>query len=127
MSLETPTTPHTDRSTQTLCFAAPLLPGTTSVDREEMLSCWHGERTEEHAAARRRHGISRESVWIQGTPAGDVAVVLIESPDLPTALYELATSDEPFDRWFREHVMAVHGFDLAAGMSLPEPVLEYGA
>jgi hypothetical protein len=127
MSLETETSTHDHRSTQTLCFTAPLLPGTTSVDREEMLSCWHGERTEEHDRSRRRHGISRESVWIQGTPAGDVAVVLIESPDLPTALYGLATSDEPFDRWFREHVIAVHGFDLSAGMSLPEPVLEYGA
>jgi hypothetical protein len=116
---------HTGIATQTLCFAAPLVPGTASTDREEMNSCWHGERSDEHSASRRRHGITRESVWIQGTPAGDVAVVLIESPDLPRALLGLATSDEPFDLWFREHLLAVHGMDLTAGMSLPEQVLNY--
>jgi hypothetical protein len=116
----------TELATQTLCFAAPLLPGTSSRDREEMHSCSHGSRSEEHSASRRRHGISRESVWIQSTPGGDVAVVLIESTDLSHALLGLATSDEPFDVWFREHLMAVHGMDLSAGMSLPEQVLSYG-
>jgi hypothetical protein len=116
---------HTGLATQTLCFAAPLLPGTASTDREEMLSCWHGERSEEHSASRRRHGITRESVWIQGTPAGELAVVLIESPDLSHALLGLGTSDEPFDVWFREHLLAVHGMDLTAGMSLPEQVLNF--
>ena len=116
---------HTGLATQTLCFAAPLLPGTSSTDREEMLSSWTGERSQEHSGSRRRHGITRESVWIQGTPAGDVAVVLIESPDLSHALLGLATSDEPFDVWFRAHLLAVHGMDLSAGMSLPEQVLDF--
>ncbi len=116
-----------DTATQLVCFAAPLLPGTTSVDREEMLSCWHGERTDEHAASRRRHAITRESVWIQSTPAGDVAIVLIESPNLSGALLGIATSQEPFDVWFREHLGRVHGLDLAAGMALPERVLDYRA
>ena len=117
---------HARLTAQTVCFAAPLLPGTPSTDREEMLSCWQGERSEEHAASRRRHGITRESVWIQETPAGDLAVVLIESPDLSHALLGLATSDEPFDVWFRQHLLAVHGLDLTAGMSLPEQVLSFG-
>ena len=114
-----------DRSLQRLCFAAPLRPGTTSLDRDEMLSCWSGEHSTEYAASRRRHGISREGVWIQSTPAGDVAVILIESPDLSTALLGLATSQEPFDAWFRGHVLEVHGMDLSEGMSLPEQVLDF--
>lgn len=127
MSLQTSTTvPGAGAgATQTLCFAAPLLSGTTTTDRDEMLACWRGERSEEHAASRRRHRITRESVWIQGTPAGDVAVVLIESPDLAAALLGLATSSEPFDVWFRGHLATVHGIDLAAGMTLPEQVLGY--
>ena len=112
-------------STQTVCFAAPLLPGTSTHDRDEMLSCWQGERREEHTRSRRGHGITREAVWIQSTPAGDVAVVLIESPDLPHALLGLATSREPFDVWFREHLLTVHGMDLGAGMALPEQVLDF--
>lgn len=116
-----------DTATQLVCFAAPLLPGTTSVDREEMLSCWHGERSDEHTASRRRHRITRESGWIQDTSAGDVAVVLIESPDLSSALLGIATSQEPFDIWFREHLRTVHGLDLAEGMALPEQVLGFRA
>ncbi len=115
----------TTTATQAVCFAAPLLPGTTDVDREEMLSCGEGTRRDDHVASRRRHGITREAVWIQSTPVGDFAVVLIESPDLPTALHGLATSAEPFDVWFRTHLIAVHGMDLAEGMSLPEQVLDY--
>lgn len=112
-------------TTQTICFAAPLLPGTSTHDRDEMLSCWQGERRGEHTRSRLSHGITREAVWIQSTPTGDVAVVLIESPDLAHALLGLATSQEPFDVWFREHLMTVHGLDLGAGMALPEQVLGF--
>ena len=112
-------------ATQLVCFAVPLLPGTASVDRAEMLSCWHGERRDQHTASRLRHGVTQEAVWIQGTPAGDVAIVLIESPDVSSALLGIATSQEPFDVWFREHLHAVHGLDLTEGITLPEQVLDF--
>ena len=112
-------------ATQTVCFAAPLLPGTTELDREEMLACWTGERREDYEASRRQHGITREAVWIQPTPAGDVALVLIEASDLSAALLGIAMSQEPFDVWFREHLRRVHGLDLTQGMTLPETVLDY--
>jgi hypothetical protein len=112
-------------ATQTVCFAAPLLPGTTSLDREEMLSCWHGDRSDEHSASRERLGITREAVWIQPTPAGDLAVVLIEATDLGQAMFGIATSQEPFDVWFRQHLATVHGLDLTQGMTLPELVLDH--
>jgi len=111
--------------TQTVCFALPLRPDTTDTDRTEMLACWHGDRAADHRASRARHGITREATWIQSTPAGDVAIVLLEADDLAASLFGVATSDEPFDVWFRDHVRAVHGIDLAAGMHLPEPVLDY--
>jgi hypothetical protein len=116
-----------DRATQRVCFAAPIRPGATALDREEMLSCWTGERSEDHAGSRRRQGITREAVWIQSTPAGDVAVILLEARDLPGALLGIATSTEPFDVWFRDHLLAVHGMDLSDGMSLPEQVLDFQA
>ena len=123
-TIDSPAAPTT-RAAQTVCLAVPLLPGATAVDREEMLSCWTGERSEQHTASRRRHGITRESVWIQSTPAGDIAVVLMEAGDISTALLGLATSPEPFDVWFRDHVSTVHGLDLAQGVALPEQVLDY--
>ena len=56
---------------------------------------------------------------------GDVAVVVIEAPDIQTAMGALATSDEPFDTWFREHIQEVHGMDLAEGGPPPEQVLDF--
>jgi hypothetical protein len=112
---------------QTICFALPLLPGTTDAEREEMLACWRGDRAAAHRASRARHGVTREATWIQPTPAGDAAIVLLESDDLAASLYGIATSDDPFDAWFRGHVQRVHGVDLAAGMNLPEQILDYRA
>ena len=112
---------------QSIAFALPLLPGMTDTDRTELLACWTGDRAADHRASRARHGITREATWIQATPAGDVAIVLLESDDLAAAFYGIATSADPFDQWFRDHVTAVHGIDLTAGVQLPEPILAYGA
>jgi hypothetical protein len=113
--------------TQTICITLPLEPDATDTDRDEMLARWHGDRATDHAASRSRHGITREATWIQPTPSGNVAIVMLESDDLAASLFGVATSDDPFDVWFRAHVRAVHGVDLAAGMNLPEQVLDYSA
>ncbi|MFZ0323122.1 MAG: hypothetical protein WAN48_03200 [Actinomycetes bacterium] len=47
--------------------------------------------------------------------------------DLSSALLGIATTQEPFDAWFREHLIAVHGMDPSRGMTLPETVLDYRA
>ncbi|MFN8623884.1 MAG: hypothetical protein U0869_24345 [Chloroflexota bacterium] len=112
---------------QTICFALPLLPEQTDQDRDAMLSCWHGDRAAAYRASRARHGITREATWIQPTPAGDLAIVLLEADDLAASLSGLITSSDPFDAWFRAHVQQVHGIDLAGGMQLPEQIVAYGA
>jgi hypothetical protein len=110
---------------ETIAFAAPILPGKTQTDREAIASCAHGDRQAEYQASRGRAQIARESVWIQATPDGDVAVIVIEAPDIQAAMGSLATSEDPFDRWFRESVKDVHGMDLAEGFPPPEQVLDF--
>ena len=110
---------------QEIGFAVPLLPGKSDSDREAMLSCWQGERREAHAASRERLGIRRESVWIESTPGGDMAVVHLEADDIEAALQGMATSQEPFDVWFRRHVLDVHGIDLADPLPPLEQVLDF--
>ena len=90
-----------------------------------MQACWNGERSADYRRSRARHGIARESVWLQSTPAGELGVVLIQAEDIGRAIQGLATSDDAFDRWFRQHVLAVHGVDLTAGMSPPELLLDF--
>jgi hypothetical protein len=113
--------------TRTVAFTIPLLPGMTETDRRAMLSCWHGERRSEYEASRRRLGIVREQVWIQPAADGDVAVAALEATDVAAALEGIASSREPFDRWFRDHCRAVHGVDLEAGFPPPEMVLDFRA
>jgi hypothetical protein len=57
---------------------------------------------------------------------GDLAVVLLEADDLEKAFATLATSDDPFDVWFRDQVRETHGISLEDGMPLPEQVLDFG-
>ena len=108
-----------------IAFAAPLLPGKTEIHRLAMESCWRGSRREAYQDARRRAGISKESVWIQSTPSGDLAVVCIEADDIGVALAALGESQEPFDRWFRDHFLEVHGISLDEGFPPPVLVLDF--
>jgi hypothetical protein len=110
----------------TVAFAVPLLPGKTDADRAAMASC-RGERKDAYEESRRRAGITKEAVWIQSTPMGDMAVVLLEADDLDKAFATLATSDDAFDRWFRDQIRDAHGISLEDGMPLPEQVLHFDA
>ena len=110
-----------------IAFAAALLPGKTETDRLAMQSCWHGERKAAYQDARRRAGITREAVWIQPTPQGDLAIVYLEADDLGAAFKLLGTSDESFDCWFRDHVRDVHGLSLEEGFPPPEQILDMAA
>jgi hypothetical protein len=112
---------------QSVGFVLPLLPGKTETDRSVMRSCWQGERKASHQSARERLGITRESVWIQDTPGGDVVVVYMEADDVQAAIEGMASSEEPFDRFFRNHLRDVHGLDLANGFTPPEQVLDFNA
>lgn len=110
---------------QSVAFALPLLPGRTDADRAALASCWTGARRELFEDARRRAGVVREAVWIQPDPGRDVAVVYREADDLAAAHSMLASSAEPFDRWYRDHVHRVHGVRLDAGFVRSELVLDF--
>ena len=112
---------------QAVAFVLPLLPGKTETDRRAMISCWQGDRKADHQASRERHGITREAVWVQQTPGGDVAVVYLEAKDLEAAFEGMATSEEPFDRWFSEHVTDVHGINLEEGLAPPDQILDFSS
>jgi hypothetical protein len=109
---------------QCIAFAAPVLPGKTGADRAAMASV-QGERKAAFESSRERHGITREAVWIQPTPGGDVALVYLEAEDLPAAFAGLGSSQDPFDAWFRDVIREVHGIELTEGFQPPELVMDY--
>jgi hypothetical protein len=97
----------------TFAFVIPVLPGKEAADRQTMERFSTGEDRDAYVEAFRAKGLSRQAVWHQETPDGTVAVVFLEGEDVGRALGSMATSDEPFDRRWREFLQEVHGVDIA--------------
>lgn len=95
-------------------FAVPVVAGKEDLDRQ-VLQEMEGPRREEYEAALREAGMTRQAIWHQQTPAGTVAVVLVEGDDPVAAVAAFGASDAPFNRWFREQMEEVHGIDISQG------------
>ena len=95
-------------------FMSPLVPGKLQTWMQyvrEMKTTYRSDME----ASRRRIGLSREEVWLQQSPTGACAVIVWEAPDISVVFKELMTSEQPFDRWFRDHVLIeVHGMNPGA-------------
>ncbi len=106
-------------------FAFPILPGKEETDRQWMDEC-RGTRREQFLRSRQRMGVSREVAWHQATPQGTVKLVYLEADDPQQILEVVGTSDDPFDRWFREKAKEVHGIDLSQPLpgGLPQIVFD---
>jgi hypothetical protein len=87
-----------------------------------------GSRRAEFAAARRRQGIDRQIVWVQQTPEGPREILLMETADPARAFREMATSQDPFDVWFRQVLADTFGIDLTQPTGPPpEQIFEWSA
>lgn len=98
-------------------FAAPILPGKTDEWRKftKELS---GARREKYLESRRAAGIQREQAFLQQTPQGDVAVVVLDCKDAAAAIAGMAAGGE-FNSWFQAEVQRLHGVSLAEIAKLP--------
>jgi hypothetical protein len=109
---------------QSTCTAVPIRPG--KVDSwKRFIAELNGPRRAEHEASRRRMGIRRESAWLQENPP--MVIVQLDVDDPERASRELAESSDPFDRWFREQVLDIHGLDFRQVSGVPpnQPMLDY--
>ena len=82
-------------------FAAPLQPGKTEAARRFSREAYVTRRAE-MTASRAATGLTREEVFLNQTPAGDVVVVYLEGNDPVDANRQFAASNAPFDRWFKD-------------------------
>jgi len=81
-----------------------------------------GSRRKMYEASRRRLGITRERLALVETAFGSAAVATLEARDVGQALGQLITSALPFDRWYREQIHELHGFNLAGYEKFALPV-----
>src|SRR3954452_19752311 len=93
-------------------FAIPIPPGKTDeVRRVTEVSL--GARKSEFDDMQRRSGVTEESYWLQPDPElGDVLIV-VSSSDQTAFLEIMAKPQTPFDRWYRDQLRDIFGFDPA--------------
>jgi hypothetical protein len=113
-----PNSPEFLTKKRTALIIAPILPGKAEAWRRFMQEMG-GARHAEYEASRRRLGIQAEWAWISETRRRTIGIIIIEADHLEQALADLATSDHPFDRWFREQLLTLQGVDLTR----PDPAL----
>lgn len=94
-----------------IAMALPILAGKEDSWRQRMDELT-GARWAEFDASRRRQGVTRQRIWLQQTPAGNIEIILLETDDPARTFGDIATSQEPFDVWFRSFVLEHYGLDL---------------
>lgn len=91
-----------------ITWFAPILPGKLdewkAFDQE-----MSGPRREEHERSRKRMGVVREVASLMQTPQGDFVCLFHEGEDLTKAFQTLASSEDPYDVWFRANLVSLHG------------------
>jgi hypothetical protein len=107
---------------ESFAFVFPVLPGKAEEARmfgKEV----NGPRASEMDASRRPLGVTREAVWVNETPMGDMGIVLIEGENVAEANRRFAASTEPFDVWFKETVLDFSGVDFSHPLPAMSEVL----
>jgi hypothetical protein len=95
-----------------LLLVYPILPGQTEACRRFIQEMNDG-RGEAYAASRAGMIIHDERIWIHETATTATIIFLLETESPGDVLHALATSEQPFDRWFRQQLLALCGLDLA--------------
>lgn len=113
------------RNMDSVILAAPLLPDKVEAWRrfcQEMM----GRRRQAYEKSRRRLEISQEAAWLVSVTGGDMVIMTIAAPNPAATLHRMATSQRPFDRWFRRQLFEIHGLDLSDSLLPPdEPAFQW--
>ncbi|HZG65660.1 MAG TPA: hypothetical protein VEZ12_02895 [Herpetosiphonaceae bacterium] len=91
-------------------FAVPIPPGKTDAVRrliQESLSV----RKSEYDDMQRRSGVTEESYWLQHDPELGDLLIVVSSSDQTDFLAIMANPQTPFDRWYRDQIRDIFGFD----------------
>jgi len=98
----------------------PILAGKVEAWRrfcQELSGC----RRQLYEASRQRLGITLEQLALVETAFGATAVTTLEAPDVAQALGQIITSILPFDLWYREKLLELHGVNLAGYEQFAQP------
>ena len=109
-----------------LAMAVPLIPNKVEAWKAWIRECM-GPRKEEFEEFNERMGLTTHRAWLEQSPQGPMAVVVLDGPGSKDFMQKLAKSKESFDRWFREHISECHGIDFTKPNAVqpPELLMDY--
>lgn len=81
-----------------------------------------GSHRHQYEVSRQHLGITRERLALVDTSYGATAVTTLEAPDVNRALGQIISSGLPFDVWYRERLLELHGINLAGYEQFAKPI-----
>jgi hypothetical protein len=107
-----------------VAVALPILPGKTP-DWLRLIDEVTVKRRDEIDAFHRRFGLTHVHWYLNQTPGGDLAIVVLEGPDAAGTFQQWGASQDPFDLWFKREVGALYGIDFNQPPAGPAPKMVY--
>lgn len=111
-----------------ICLALPVMPGKLQ-DARDFMQELELVRKQAYHLSEQRIGVVRELWWLASLESGEYLIAYMESNDFAHALGTFSLSQNEFDLWFKQHMLAVTGLDLnhPPPLALPELVSNYDA
>ena len=78
-----------------------------------------GPRREEFDEFNERMGLTLHRAWLTQSSQGPLVIVVLDGPGAEDFMQRMATSQEPFDKWFRERVSEIHEIDFSQPNAAP--------
>jgi hypothetical protein len=104
-----------------IAFALPILPSKME-ELKRLADDLSGSHQTDKQDQLRRCGADRENWYLQQTRQGDMNIVYLEGADIGRTFAAFITSDNTFDRWLKEQILAIHGIDF--NQPLPGPIAQ---
>ena len=78
-----------------------------------------GSRRAQFEASCRQAGITQVRVWLVQLPRSELLVVTVNAQEPQQTLKALAASEGPFERWLREQLQALLGWNVQEVLPVP--------
>ena len=79
-----------------------------------------GSRRAQFEASCRQAGIAQAQVWLVQLPHSELLLVKIDTQEPQQTLEALATSERPFERWLREQLQVLLGWNMQEMLPAPQ-------
>lgn len=110
---------------QYLGMVMPVLPGKTE-ELKKVAQEMKGPRYKEHVETHRGSTISRDTIWLQHTPTGDILVDVVAAEDMMKAFGQFVAAKDPYSTWAKQKFQETTGIDFNnPPPGLPEQVIDW--